>query len=568
MKKKKKKKKEEEMKKKKKKEEEEEEEEKKKNGTSVCLTELAGFKQSSGSSSLLPHFDESPGILAGITGVSRYFGTLCGGSMAKVDDSVYESLTRQHGVRIACNAGVEECVLVVGNTPSKKIILSNVPPFLKNDTIAKELFRYGKLVTPIRKIHMGSKAPESQNSKIASFRRRVYMVLNNGVEELDLAMKFGVDGFDYTVCVSTDSGMKCFNCGEAGHLVRACPEKVKMDGATDRQAGQTRTKVCSGDTEGDGPSVSGSPAAESVPADPPAAKPVAAASSMLDPVMTVSPAVETGLRGGNPGEPPLTRALEIEVVELQGLVESTGNRGHIEALRKKIHVLDELLDTTVQGVLVRSRFKSATEMDAPSKFFFSLEKKNGQKRFIHALRTDSGELVTDPTEIRKQTVSFYSKLYRSELAAVQEVEEDFVRNLPKMTKESAKELDRELTLKELEVALNSMQNGWSPDIDGLFQGFLLVELSGPDFAHSNDVAARIGVKSVRVVAQLLQGWRSALTSEEHLQLRDYCAGVVSPVEGPLKSRTVVSARESRYPAERKDGEEDFGKTNLRCCQSC
>ncbi|KAK3560629.1 hypothetical protein QTP86_014482, partial [Hemibagrus guttatus] len=199
--------------------------------------------------------------------------------------------------------------------------------------------------------------------------RLVYMVLNNGVEELDLAMKFSVDGFDYTVFVSTDSGMKCFDCGEAGHLVRACPEKVKTDGATDRQAEQTRPKVCSGDTEGDGPSVSGSPAAESVPADPPAAKPIAAASSMLDPIVTIPPAVETGLSGGNPGatvakpagdkagtfdpaksdkemsiptsEPPIQisqyahnvtkditrslRALEIEVVELQGLVESTGN---------------------------------------------------------------------------------------------------------------------------------------------------------------------------------------------------------------------------------------------------
>ncbi|KAK3519986.1 hypothetical protein QTP70_010110 [Hemibagrus guttatus] len=127
------------------------------------------------------------------------------------------------------------------------------------------------------------------------------MVLNNGVEELDLAMKFGVDGFYYMVFVTTDSGMKCFNCGETGHLVRACPEKVKTDGATDRQAEQTRTKVCGGDTERDGPSVSGSPAAESVPADPPAAKPVAAASSMLDPVVTVPPAVETGISGGNPG---------------------------------------------------------------------------------------------------------------------------------------------------------------------------------------------------------------------------------------------------------------------------
>ncbi|KAK3519486.1 hypothetical protein QTP70_031702 [Hemibagrus guttatus] len=58
-----------------------------------------------------------------------------------------------------------------------------------------------------------------------------------------------------------------------------------------------------------------------------------------------------------------------------------------------------------------------------------------------------------------------------ELAAVQEVEEDFVRNLPKITEESARELDRELTLEELEVALNSMQNGHSPGIDGLLVEF-------------------------------------------------------------------------------------------------
>ncbi|KAK3511215.1 hypothetical protein QTP70_032548 [Hemibagrus guttatus] len=48
------------------------------------------------------------------------------------------------------------------------------------------------------------------------------------------------------------------------------------------------------------------------------------------------------------------KALEIIIVELQRL-EATG----------------DLLDITAQGALVHSRFKSAAEMDAPSKFFFS-----------------------------------------------------------------------------------------------------------------------------------------------------------------------------------------------------
>ncbi|KAK3528332.1 hypothetical protein QTP86_031930, partial [Hemibagrus guttatus] len=82
-------------------------------------------------------------------------------------------------------------------------------------------------------------------------------------------------------------------------------------------------------------------------------------------------------------------------------------------------------------------------------------------------RANSGELVTDPAEIHKQTVIFYSKLYRSELTAVQELEEDFFQSLPKLTEGSARELDMELTLEELEAALNSMENGRSPGIDGL-----------------------------------------------------------------------------------------------------
>ncbi|KAK3538616.1 hypothetical protein QTP86_008679 [Hemibagrus guttatus] len=126
------------------------------------------------------------------------------------------------------------------------------------------------------------------------------------------------------------------------------------------------------------------------------------------------------------------KALEIEIAELQRL-EATGDRGHIEALKSKKAKMNDLLDITAQGALVRSRFKSAAEMDAPSKFFFSLEQKNGQKRFIYAVRTESGDLLSEPTEIRKQTVSFYSKLYSSEWSGAQVVEDSFLVGLPKLS---------------------------------------------------------------------------------------------------------------------------------------
>lgn len=187
--------------------------------------------------------------------------------MAENTGGVLDSLTRRHGVKIVAAGSAEECSLAVGNvighacvlaaskmnnaivlflstvekanevvekgielrgsftsvlplsTPAKKVTLSNVPPFIKDEVLARELSRFGKLVSPVKKIAIGSKSELLKH--VVSFRRFTYMVLNNG-NELDLNLKFRIDEFDYTVFVSTDS-MRCFGCGRTGHQIRACP---------------------------------------------------------------------------------------------------------------------------------------------------------------------------------------------------------------------------------------------------------------------------------------------------------------------------------------------------------
>lgn len=106
-------------------------------------------------------------------------------------------------------------------------------------------------------------------------------------------------------------------------------------------------------------------------------------------------------------------------------------------------------------------------MDVPSKFFFNMEQKNGRKKFIHAVRTESGELVTEPSDIRRAARSFYSNLFRSELVGQGDGEQYFLDDLPKLTEGSAKMLDGIVSLKELYVALMGMENGRAPGIDGL-----------------------------------------------------------------------------------------------------
>ena len=199
--------------------------------------------------------------------------------MAASGAGKFDFLTRRHAVKVASTASVEICSLAVGDgvghdnilsaarmnsaivmflrtvdmanevvengivvdgsftpvlplsTPSKKVIISNVPPFIKDDTLAHSLSRYGKLVSPIKKITIASKSPLLKH--VVSFRRFAYMVLLKDKKDLDLALNMKIDDFDYTVFITT-SMVKCFGCGQAGHLVRACPNKRDNPGNNNR----------------------------------------------------------------------------------------------------------------------------------------------------------------------------------------------------------------------------------------------------------------------------------------------------------------------------------------------
>lgn len=197
-------------------------------------------------------------------------------SMAAQNGTGLDSLSRCHGVKIVSVASVEACCLGVGevvghqnilsasrmnnatviflNTveranevvargiiidemltpvlplmlPSKKVTISNIPPFLSDEVLIQALSRYGKLVSPIKKIAIGCESPLLKH--IVSFRRFAFMIIKDDAQ-LDLALKFRVDDFEYVVFVTTDK-MKCFGCGKSRHLIRSCPDKMNAAGGS------------------------------------------------------------------------------------------------------------------------------------------------------------------------------------------------------------------------------------------------------------------------------------------------------------------------------------------------
>ncbi|TWW54493.1 Transposon TX1 uncharacterized 149 kDa protein ORF 2 [Takifugu flavidus] len=124
------------------------------------------------------------------------------------------------------------------------------------------------------------------------------------------------------------------------------------------------------------------------------------------------------------------------------------------------------LDTKV-GRAVRSRIQDIAEMDTPSTFFFGLERKRGQSRVIHSLLSEEGRELTEPEQIRRRAVDFYSSLFRSEYKENNELFEEYCSGLPQVPEEANGQLDCPLSVPELYAALQSMQSLKAPGIDGL-----------------------------------------------------------------------------------------------------
>lgn len=97
----------------------------------------------------------------------------------------------------------------------KKVIVSNIPPLLKNDMLLRKLSWHGHVVSLVRLNPLGSKSPLLRH--VVSSRQQVSMVLK---EELKLTLCFTVDVFDYSFC---HYYLKCFCCGEDGHVIWSCP---------------------------------------------------------------------------------------------------------------------------------------------------------------------------------------------------------------------------------------------------------------------------------------------------------------------------------------------------------
>ena len=140
----------------------------------------------------------------------------------------------------------------------------------------------------------------------------------------------------------------------------------------------------------------------------------------------------------------------------------------IQDLTEKIHDIDM---RSKDGVMIRSREKDIVNEDRPTKYFYIQENHRQTKSTISEVRVPDGrggmKTYTKRHEILKCLHEHYSQLYRER--GVDPHYRDLFANQvsSQLTDQQKAWLDREITLKELEDAINAMAVNRSPGPDGL-----------------------------------------------------------------------------------------------------
>lgn len=184
---------------------------------------------------------------------------------------------------------------------------------------------------------------------------------------------------------------------------------------------------------------------------------------------------------------------EIAKIHSSGITNDTINNTLLELENE----LKQLREIRLKGVLIRSRARWVEEGEKVSAYFCSLEKRHFTNKSMNKLESQNGSILSDKTEILNEVRSFYETLYSER--EVEDINIDaLVGEMPSLNDLESDQLEGELSLEEISLALKDMKNGKSPGTDGFQAEFFKVfwKKLGPFVLRSLNEGFRNGELSV------------------------------------------------------------------------
>ncbi|KAI4877020.1 hypothetical protein NFI96_008694 [Prochilodus magdalenae] len=117
-----------------------------------------------------------------------------------------------------------------------------------------------------------------------------------------------------------------------------------------------------------------------------------------------------------------------------------------------------------------SRFLYVQDMDAPTAYFFNLEKSSPKHETLVSVYKADGTVTTDPAEVRRLAVGFYSGLFTAG-ALDQQCSRILLDDLPQLDGQHRQDLDAALSFDDVTKAVYQLTSGRAPGVDDLLIDF-------------------------------------------------------------------------------------------------
>ena len=148
--------------------------------------------------------------------------------------------------------------------------------------------------------------------------------------------------------------------------------------------------------------------------------------------------------------------IENRLYEIDELIANSNGLQNIDSELKEYerlkHDLQDIYDNKGKGAIFRSKVRWTEGGEKPTKYFFSIEKRNFNAKVITEIKPNpEGNIIVDEKEIMREIHSFYADLYESEVVSDKNVISDFknfITNLefPKLSDNETDEIEGKLTL--------------------------------------------------------------------------------------------------------------------------
>ena len=134
--------------------------------------------------------------------------------------------------------------------------------------------------------------------------------------------------------------------------------------------------------------------------------------------------------------------------------------------------MEEIREQKLKGALVRARWQMLSMGEKPTKYFLNLENRNFVSKHIRELK-QQGRSITNPKDILKEMKTFYRNVYnKGETTDLNESNYSDIENrLPKLSEEENIEIERDISLEDLQYIVNKTKNNKSPGPDGFSNEF-------------------------------------------------------------------------------------------------